>query len=81
MKTVAKLGAGRYFIYEKTLFLIEQVKSGNMKLKALHSFKTKRTVQVKPTRFVEKAGMISGRNMQKFFNIEAAKQIKRLKNK
>jgi len=66
-------GVGGFILSENTLF---KVKSLN-KVTPLYSFKRGRSIQVKPTGFMESASLQSGKKLEKYFEEQAEKQFKK----
>jgi len=68
---------GVRFIYE-----IRGIKKRSMGTKikstAVFSYQEGRKVSIKPTHFMERSGLISGKHMAKYFNQEGKRQINRL---
>jgi hypothetical protein len=54
---------------------LSKTEGGNFKLTALYSYKEKRSVKVNNRNFMEKSATESGRSIEKFFILEAKKQI------
>lgn len=81
LRAVAKAGKGGYVLgtnAKKTLFRIEDV-GRNLKLKPLYSFEPKRSIKVRGTNFMKEASLQSANKLEKFYEIEARKQIARLR--
>ena len=57
---------------------LNKTSGGSFKLTALYSFKKKRAVKIKQaTHFMERASMISGKRLEKFYMVEANRQFKK----
>lgn len=93
-KAVQKAGKGGYVIsnnkYGKILFRVKSVGAfnnrfrgkmggGEMKLEPLYSYKEKRSIHVRRTAFMENASLVSLRKMERFYIVEAKKQISKVK--
>jgi len=86
IQSAEKAGIGGRLLTEKTrgkqfIFEIRGIKnSGKNRIKAvpIYSYIKGRSVKVQPTKFMERSGDISGRQMDKFYQQEGQKQINRL---
>lgn len=81
-----KVGPGGYVIgglSKKILWRIDSIgrkSNGRLKLsmKPIYSFKENRSIRVKATGFMREASLLSADKMERFYAIEASKQVKRL---
>jgi hypothetical protein len=78
IKQVVKTGVGGHILYGDTLFRVQAIRRGDVKLLPLFSYEANRTVEVKATHFMKRATMASARKMEQFYVQQAKKQIKRL---
>lgn len=76
IKDAFKIGVGGHIVLKDTLFLIKKIARGVIKLTALYSFKSGRSVKVKATHFMQRASIESGRKLDTFFVRNAKKRIK-----
>lgn len=78
VKAIIKAGTGGYVInankYKKTLFRVKSASRPRM-VEPLYSYREHRSVNVRSTGFMQDASIQSAGKMQKFFAIEAKKQI------
>ena len=85
IKAVHKAGKGGHVLGgtnagQNTLFKVNSIgKGGRFKLTPLYSYKEGRSVKVKPTHFMKKATILSGRKIEMFFIKEAKRQFERLR--
>jgi len=80
IKAAIKAGKGGNVIGQNGLLyrvLKINSRSHTFKLRAIYTFKKGRSVKIKPTGFMKKASQISHPKMNRMFEIEAKKQIKK----
>jgi len=77
VKAAHAAGVGGFVKYGNTQFRINSLNKGKIKAKPIYSDVAGRKIKLKPTGFVGKSGVISGRKMEGFFIREAKKRILR----
>jgi hypothetical protein len=85
IKAINRAGKGGYVLGgstlgQNTLFKVNSLnKKGGFKITPLYDFKEGRNVRVKPTHFMSKASLVSGRKIEAFYVKEAKRQFERLR--
>ncbi len=76
---VRKVGVGGFILYKNTVFEVKKLERSNIKLRGLYSHEKGRSAVIKTgTNFMKNASLKSGTRLEKFYAIEAKKQINRL---
>jgi len=78
-KVVNRVGKGGFVIYKSTMFFVKSIVDSKVELTAVYSYKKGRSANIKSTGFMRKASNKSAKKLNRFYEENAKRQIKRFK--